>query len=43
MQRLYKSKARRGRRRATIKSADAEALLIKGLQREENGDNKVSG
>ena len=30
MQRLYKSRDRRGRRRATIKRADAEAMQIKG-------------
>ena len=40
MQRLYRSRARRGRVRATIKRADSEAIQIKGPKREENGDNK---
>ena len=50
MQKLYKSRARRGKRRATIKRVDAEAIQIKGEaiqikgpQREEKGDNKESG
>ena len=43
MQRLYRSRVLRGRRRATIKTADAEALQIKGPQREGTGDNKVIG
>ena len=35
-------KAHRGRRRVTIKRADAEAIRIIGSQREEKGDNKKS-
>ena len=37
MQRLYRSRARTGRRRATIKKVDA--IQIKGPQREKTGDN----
>ena len=42
MLRLYKSSSRRGRRRATIKRSDAEAIQIKGqkIKRMEKGDNK---
>ena len=40
MQRLYKSRARRERGRPKIKRSDAEAIQIKGSQREERGDNK---
>ena len=29
------------RRRATINLADADAIQIKGLQREEKGDNRI--
>ena len=43
MLRLYRSSARKGRRRATIKRADAEAIQIKGPQWEEKGDNKDGG
>ena len=43
MQRLYKSKARRGRKRATIKRAGAGAVHTKGRQRDEKGDYKESG
>ena len=43
MQRLYISRARRQRRRATIKIADTEAIQIKGPQRQENGDTKENG
>ena len=50
MQKLYKSRASKGRRSATIKRADAEAvrgcrgaIQIKGPQRDEKGDNKDSG
>ena len=43
MKRLCKSRACRGRRRATIKRADAEAIQIKGPQKEEKGDNKGTG
>ena len=43
MQRLYKSRARRGRRSETIKRTDAEAIRIKGPQREAKGDNKEGG
>ena len=41
--RLYKSRAGRGRRKATIKRAYAEAVQIKGPRKEEKGDNKESG
>ena len=34
---------RKGRRRATAKRADAEAIQMKGPQRIEKGDNKESG
>ena len=37
MHRLYKLKARRGRRRATIKRADAKAIRITKDQREKKG------
>ena len=40
MQRLYTSRARRGRKRATITRADTEAVHIMGCKREEKGDNK---
>ena len=43
MQRLYRSRARRGRIRATIKSKDADDIKNKILQREEKGDDKESG
>ena len=43
MQVLYRSRARKGRRRATIKRADTEAVQIKGPQREETDDNKERG
>ena len=43
MHMLYKSRACRGRRRATIKRADAEAIQIKGPHSEEKGDNQESG
>ena len=43
MQRLYKFKTLGGRRGAAIKRADAEAIQIKGPQREEKGDNKDHG
>ena len=42
MQRLYKSRTPRGRRWATIKRADAEAIQIKRPRIEENADNKES-
>ena len=37
MKRLYRARVRRGRRRATIKIADREAVQINGQQREEKG------
>ena len=40
MNRLLKSRAHRGRRKAIIKRADDEAVLITCPQREEKGDNK---
>jgi hypothetical protein len=43
MRRLYKSRARRGRRKARIKRADAEAIQIKSPQCEEKSENKESG
>ena len=43
MPRLYKSRARRGRRKAAIKRAFAETIQIKGPQREEKGVIKESG
>ena len=38
-QRLYSSRDRRRMRRAAIKKADAEAIQIKGTQREQKGNN----
>ena len=43
MHRLYKSMARNVKRMVTIKRADAEAIMIKGTQSKENGDDKESG
>ena len=43
MQRLYKAGVGRGRRRAIIKRADAEAVQLKALQRDEKGDNREGG
>ena len=43
MQRLYNSRACRGRCRATIEKAKAEAIQVKGPKREEKGDNRESG
>ena len=43
MQRLYKLEARRGRKRARITRADAEAIQIKGPQREEKAEPEESG
>ena len=43
MQKLYKSRAHRGRNTPTIKRTDAEAIQIRCPQRDENGDNKNSG
>ena len=40
---LYRSRANRERRRATSKRADAEAIQIKCMQREDNVDNKEIG
>ena len=42
MQRLYISRARGGKTRATMKRADAEAVQIKGPQRKETGGNNES-
>ena len=38
-----RSRARRGRRRAIIKRADAKDIQIKGPQTEEKGDNEENG
>ena len=43
MRRLYRSRARRGRKRATIKRADAEAIQVKGSQRDEKAEKKEGG
>ena len=43
MQMMYRSWARRGRRRATGKRRDAEAIQIKGPQMEEESDTKERG
>ena len=42
MQRVYKLRARRGRKRARIKRADVDAIQIKVPQREEKDENKES-
>ena len=43
MQKLYRSIARRGRRRAKMKRADGEAIQTEGPQKEEKGDSNASG
>ena len=43
MQMLYKARAHRGMRRATIKRVDEEAIQIKGPRREEKGNNRGGG
>ena len=43
MKRLNKPRACKGKRRATIKRADAEAIQIKGPLREVKADNIESG
>ena len=41
MQMLYRSRARRLKKRATIKRADVKVIQIKGPQREEKGDDRA--
>ena len=43
MQRLYRSSAHRRRIKATIKSADAGAIQIKGPQSDAKDDNEEGG
>ena len=40
---LYRSRARSGRKMATINRVDADAIQINGPQRDDKGDNKAIG